>query len=208
MSIFDAEKTERMTTILSAMVNPVKILLFVGDNEKSKETRQFVLEFLNFSPKLSLEIYNQTEADNTFQASPLMILTDEHKSNKGVRFLGTPGGFEINSFLMAILDLSGQGEALSIGEKVVLDRIRKPLDIFAYVSLNCAKCPRSVMFIHRLAAQSNLINAYMIEADAFKAMADKDRIKGYPTIKIGNQLLIGDNALDMEKIIQAIKDSL
>ena len=56
MAMFDQETTAQLTGILSDMVDPVHIVFFRGNNEKSKETESFLKEFVGFSPKLHLEI--------------------------------------------------------------------------------------------------------------------------------------------------------
>ncbi|MGL4389225.1 MAG: hypothetical protein ACRCTJ_07530 [Brevinema sp.] len=211
MKMFDAETSKQMSRILEDIVNPVKILLFLGNNEKSKETEQFVKEFVEFSPKLSLETFSPNDVimkkdEWEIIDTPMIIVTNEHKTIKGVRFLGTPGGFEINSFLMSILEVSGKMEFLEVSDRVVVDRLRKPLEIFAYVSLNCAKCPKSVMNIHRLALENQYIRAYMIEAPAFRERTESCNIQAFPTIRIGEKLLIGDNCNEISGIVKLMRE--
>ncbi|MGL4561791.1 MAG: thioredoxin family protein [Brevinema sp.] len=211
MPMFDVETGNQMIRILEDMVNPVKILCCFGNNDKSKETHQFVTEFSQFSPKLSLEILSKNDMilkakEWDIKDMPMLVVTNEQKTLKGVRFLGTPGGFEINSFLMSILEVSGKIDSLAVADLLVVDRVRSFLKIYIFVSLNCAQCPKAVMNVHRLAIQNQHIHAYMVEAPAFPTITSQYNIQAFPTIQIGDQCIIGENTKEMSNIIKLIKE--
>lgn len=211
MTMFNIETKQQLSRILEDMINPVKIVCFFGKNDKSKETREFVTEFATFSNKISLDIYEDYDpafAKEVWDVTqnPTLVVANEKNPVSGVRFLGTPGGYEINSFLMSILEVSGKLEPLSVSDQVIIDRIRKPLEIYSFVSLSCPQCPKSVMNIHRIAIQNNNIRAYMVESPAFKELVEEHSVQAFPTIKIGNKSLIGDNTKEITNIVQLIKE--
>lgn len=209
MPMFNETTTQQLSKILEDMNNSVKIIFFKGDNEKSIESEEFVTEFTAFSKKLSLTIYDiKVDLDkvkewNAFE-TPAIFVTTEDESLKGVGFYGTPGGYEINSFLKSLLEVSGKVEALSNPHKTIIDAINSPTYIYAYISLTCPQCPQAVMNIHRLAIANPNIKSYMVEGPAFKEYSDKFNVKAFPTIIVGEneKELIGENAKDLDKLVQ------
>jgi alkyl hydroperoxide reductase subunit AhpF len=211
MPMFDEATTKQLSGILEDIVNPIKIVFFKGNNEKSTETETFVTEFADFSSKISLITYD-IEADkakatewNAFD-SPAIFVTTADESLKGVGFYGTPGGYEINSFLMSLLEVSGKVEELSADHKKIVDAITTPTYLYAYISLTCPQCPQAVMNIHRLAVENSNIKSYMVEGPAFKEYSEKFGVTAFPTIILGENVknLIGENAKDLNQLIQLL----
>lgn len=205
--MFDEETKKQLSGILEDLKNPVKIIFFKGDNEKSKETETFVKEFSTFSPHLSLVTYDITVDKEKAQewnvfASPAVFV-----GLKGVGFYGTPGGYEVNSFLKSLLEVSGQIEPLSADHKAIVDAVQSPVHLYAYVSLTCPQCPQAVMNIHRLAVLNPKIKSFMVEGPAFKEYADKYGITAFPTIVVGDNKhqLVGENAKDLDQLVQLLK---
>ena len=211
--IFDEATTKQLTGILADMDKPVKIILFKGDNDKSKETEEFVTEFSAFNPKMSLTIYDidkDTEKAKEWNAfaSPAIYVTTEDESQKGVGFYGTPGGYEISSFLMSVLEVSGKHmETISEAHKTIIDSVKEVLHIYTYISLTCPLCPQAVMNIHRLAITNPNIRAYMVEGPAFKEYAQKFNVQALPTIIFGesDKTLVGENARDFNQLVELLK---
>ena len=211
MPMFDEATTKQLSGILEGLVNPVKIIFFKGSSEKSTEAETFVTEFADFSSKISLITYDidgeKTKAEewNAF-ASPAIFVTTEDESLKGVGFYGTPGGYEINSFLMSLLEVSGKVEELSADHKKIVDAITTPVYLYAYISLTCPQCPQAVMNIHRLAVENPNIKSYMVEGPAFKEYSEKFGVTAFPTIILGEnvKILIGENAKDLNQLVQLL----
>lgn len=213
MPLFDEATTKQLTGILNDMVNPVKIILFKGLNEKSKETEEFVKEFSAFNSKISSIVYSfeddvkKAEVWNAF-ASPVIFITTEDESLKGVGFYGTPGGYEISSFLMSVLEVSGKHqEQLSKEHQEIIDSVTSPVYLYAYISLTCPQCPQAVMNIHKLALANRNIRGYMVEGPSFKEYTEKFHVKAFPTIVLGDneKILVGENTKDFNQVVQLLK---
>lgn len=211
MPVFDENTTKQLSGILTGMINPVHLVFFKGEGPKSIETENFLTEFTAFSGKLTLEtipfVENSPEAREWHTAAaPAVWVTTADKSLRGVGFYGTPGGFEINSFLMSILEVSGKKEALSPDFKKAVDAVSTETEIRVYVALTCSQCPTVVINAHRLAIENPKIRTVMIEGPAFKDECDKNGIKAFPHLVIGDKKaeVIGENGKDMAKIISAL----
>lgn len=211
MAMFDEATSKQLSTILEGMVNSIKIIFFTDGGEKSKETEEFLTEFKGFSSKITLETYNYNEHQekakewNAF-ATPALFVTTEDETLKGVGFYGTPGGYEINSFLMSLLEVSGKIDELSADHKQIVDNVKSPINLYAYISLTCPQCPQAVMNIHKLAVKNHNIKAYMVEGPAFKEYAEKFEVTAFPTIIVGDsdKRLIGENAKDFNQLVQLL----
>ncbi len=211
MPMFDEAQVKQLSGILERMINPVKIIFFKGNNDKSKETETFITEFAEFSSKISLITYDiESDKDKAKEwgafDTPAIFVSREDESLKGVGFYGTPGGYEMNSFMMSLLEVSGKIEALSVEHKKIIDAITRPTYLYAYISLTCPQCPQAVMNIHRLAIENANIKSYMIEGPAFKEYSEKYGVTAFPTIIIGENVkeLIGENAKDLNQLVQLL----
>lgn len=211
--MFDTDTQKQLSSILENMGSDVTIVLFKKPGDKSLETESFMKEFCAFSPKLDLKIYDiETDIENAKAwgalDAPLTFVTDSEMRKRGIGFYGTPGGYEINSFVTAILEMSGHGEALTSEQSMAVQAVSAPIVLYAYIALNCPQCPQAVMNIHKLAYANDNIKAYMVEGPAFKSYAEQFGVTAFPTIVVEGrpgQELIGENAKDLDKVIQLLK---
>jgi glutaredoxin-like protein len=122
---------------------------------------------------------------------PSFIMLDKDDNYLGVKFNGIPAGHEINSFLTAVLDMSG----LDYGfDKALVERIKKidkPVNIKVFITLSCPHCPGAVVNAHRLAMLNENIRSEMVEAQTFFEYSSKYNVSGVPKIVINetNELL-------------------
>jgi glutaredoxin-like protein len=118
-------------------------------------------------------------------------MLDKDDNYLGVKFNGIPAGHEINSFLTAVLDMSG----LDYGfDKALVERIKKidkPVNIKVFITLSCPHCPGAVVNAHRLAMLNENIKSEMVEAQTFFEYSSKYNVSGVPKIVINetNELL-------------------
>jgi glutaredoxin-like protein len=98
----------------------------------------------------------------------------------GVYFYGLPGGYEFPSLLEAIRAVSTSDSGLSPGLRRLLARLDRPLDVKVFVTQSCPYCPRMVQLAQRMAVESPLVTAEMIDAAEFPELADQYRVSGVP----------------------------
>lgn len=203
MALFDDNIRQQLTHILSSLKNDVQIVFFSQEIEceSCQDAHSFVEEISALNPKLKLTRYNLIKdsgkaAEYRIDKVPAVALLDKDGQDTNIRFFGIPGGYEINSFLGALLEVSGERQELP---KDLLDRIQKidkDIHIQVFVTLNCPHCPGAVITAHRLALENSRIRADMIEAGTFVPLSIKYSVSGVPkTIINGDHELLGDQPI-------------
>lgn len=201
--LFSQDVANQIKDIFKGMVNPITIKLYVdGDCDTCKETTQLLTETAELSDKITLDVIELSDAKNdlvTYQIerTPSFIFLDDKGNYRGVKFNGIPAGHEINSFISAIMEMSGVEFGFS--DKVLerIAKINKPVDIKVFVTLSCPHCPGAVQTAHRLAMLNQNIKGEMIEAQTFYDLSTKYNVSGVPKIVINDKLeLLGNQPVE------------
>jgi glutaredoxin-like protein len=191
MARFDENVKQQLKGILEQLGEEVQIIYFTQEIEcqTCRDGRQFVEEISELSDKLKLIKYNlvtDKEKSKLYNVDkvPAIALADKDGKDTGIRFYGVPGGYEINSFLSALIEVSGKGAEMppQIDERV--KKIKKDVHIQVFVSLGCPYCPDAVATAHRLALENENIIADMVEPSQFPHMAIKYNVSGVPKVII------------------------
>src|SRR5690606_30849655 len=69
----------------------------------------------------------------------------------GITFLGVPGGHEFTSLVLAILNADGKGK---LPDETILARIKRlkgPIEVRTFISLECENCPEVVQSLNIMA---------------------------------------------------------
>ncbi len=211
---FNDDIRKQITQILEQMVRPITIKLFIDEKgcQTCNETKQLLTEFKETNKKINLEILdknqNPKEAEKYgITLVPSFVMLNDLGEYKGVKFNGIPAGHEINSFISALIEMSGH--PLKVPQ-VALDRIakiNKPVNIKVFVTLSCPHCPGAVQNAHRLAMLNPNIKAEMIEANTFPSISQQYNVSGVPKIVINEKYeLLGNQPL--EAFLNEIEKSL
>ncbi|NLM77357.1 MAG: glutaredoxin [Ruminococcaceae bacterium] len=194
MSLFDSKIEEQLRSILGQMQKKVQLVFFSQEIEcqSCHDAHQFVKEIAALNDKLSMEVLNLVvDKDKAAQYQvdkvPAIVVLDEAGVDTGIKFYGIPGGYEINSFLGAILSVSGQKEALPDDLAKRISAISKPVHIQVFVTPSCPYCPAAVVTAHRLALENKNIRADMVESNAFVYLTVRYQVSGVPKIVINEK---------------------
>lgn len=200
MAIFNDEVRHKLTEILSGLKEEVNIAFFTQEYEcaSCRDAHAFVDEFAELSDKIKLETFefvkDQSEAEKYgVDKIPAMVLLDKDKKDYGVRFYGIPGGYEINSFLTALNEISGNRDELPEELRKRIQAIDKDVHIQVFVTATCPYCPGAVVTGHRLAMENPHIKADMVDATAYPELSIKYGVRGVPKIVINEDYdLVGN----------------
>lgn len=96
------------------------------EEEKSREMALFLKTAASLSNLLTLELYTPLEAEALEFDTEYLPATGLYKDGvySGVSFHGVPGGREINSFVLAIYNLSGPGQEIGRGLVKKIQKIK------------------------------------------------------------------------------------
>ena len=216
MALFDAKVQEQLKNILKNMKNEVKIIYFTQEIEcpLCRETRNFVEEIASLNDKLSVKVYDLVKDKDKARLYgadkiPGIVLLDKDGKDHGIKFYGLPGGYEINSFLGTLLEVSGHEEALPADILKRIKAVNKDVHIQVFVSLGCPHCPGAVTAAHRLALENPNIKADMVDTNNFVPLAQKYNITGVPKIVFNDKFeLVGAHPLNtFLDVIEKLKET-
>lgn len=206
MSVLNEEVRDQLRQILSTMQGEVKLLSFTEAGEELGENLMaFMSEISELSDKLSYESLEFSKSNPSpemtrygIERAPSFLVLNSDGEDKGMRFYGLPSGYEINSFLSAVIEQSGAEEELP---EELTDRIRaitKPVNIKVFVTMSCPHCPGAVQKAHKMAMLNPMITAEMIGADIFGDLSDKYNVSSVPQIVFNDsESFLGNQPLDV-----------
>ncbi len=171
---------------------PVRLVNFTQKLEcrHCEDTRRLTEEIASFSPKINAKVYNFTidkEKAQQYKIDKIPAIVVEAKKNYGIRFFGIPGGYEFNSLISSIIDISRGAADLSPESKDKIGKINKPLHIQVFVTLTCPYCPAAVQMAHKLALESEYITSDMVESAEFPHLTNKYGVMGVPKVIINEK---------------------
>ena len=176
-----------------SMVDPVRILMFTQEIECRfcSDTREIVQELAGVSDKISVEVYDfVSSADKVKQygIDKIPALAIIGKKDYGVRIYGIPYGYELQTLIEAVIGVSKGTTNLSDKTKAILVDVKSPVHIQVFVTLTCPHCPVAATIAHKLAVESDMIRADVIESSEFPALAQKYTVIGVPKIIINEKI--------------------
>jgi len=126
VALINEEIAAELRETFAALTNPVRLAVFSQAlaDPVSEEVRRLVEELAALDPRLSAESSNfvldkeRVESLGIERIPAIAVLGDE--KDYGVRFYGTPAGYEFGSLIDAILDVSAGASQLSEGTKTAL----------------------------------------------------------------------------------------
>lgn len=189
--------------IFAKMENDVTLVSIVDENlPKSVELRDFLLDVAELGDKIHLELYNKGEnpaMEEKIHADkfPVVSLLNANGEYSGVKYHGVPGGHELNSFILAIYNLAGPGQALDAGILDTIKSINKKANIKVMVSLACHYCPDVVVGAQRIAIENPNVEAEMVDISQFQDIKKEYKVMSVPAMIINDeQVVFGAKKID------------
>lgn len=205
MALLNEQLQGQLKEVFGSMKNEITLAVFTKEGEcySCEETVSFMKEIEALSDKISVETYDlekDSERADEYNVvmAPSIVLLDSEKKYRGVKFNGIPAGHEINSFIPGILEVSGAGEALPEELLSQVNALSKPVNIKVFVTLSCPHCAGAVQKAHKLALESDYIDAEMVEAQTFDELSNKFNVSSVPKIVINDQYeFVGNQPLEV-----------
>jgi glutaredoxin-like protein len=194
MSLLPADKQELLRNdFKNKLVDPVKIVMFTQEMEcrYCNETRRLAQEIGGLSDKITTEIYDFVkDADKAkeYGIDKIPALAIIGKKDYGVRYYGIPYGYELQTLIEAIVNVSKGTTDLSEKTKAVLKDVKAPVNIKVFVTLTCPHCPGAAAIAHKLAVECDNIKTDVIESSEFPDLAMKYNVIGVPKIVINDKV--------------------
>ncbi|WP_349421042.1 alkyl hydroperoxide reductase subunit F [Staphylococcus felis] len=175
--MLDQELKKQLSQFLDLMEGDVVFKVSAGSDEHSQKLNDLVNEVAEMSPRITVE---KAELKRTPSFS-----VNRPGEDTGITFAGVPLGHEFNSFVLALLQVSGRAPK---EEQSVIDQIKsinEPLNFETFVSLTCQKCPDVVQAINLMSVINPNITHTMIDGAVFKE--ESEDIMAVPSIFLNGE---------------------
>ncbi len=211
MALFDEKVKQQLKNIFNNLLNPINLVFFTQEFEcyPCSDVHAFVDEIASLSDKIKLSVYDfqkdKALADKFgVDKIPAIVINDKDNVYHGIKYYGLPGGYEINSFLQTMIEVSGRKEPIPEPLLSQIASISKNVRMQVYVTLTCPFCPTAVGIAHRLALENKNIQSDMVDSSLFPYLVQKYQVSSVPmTIINETHVLIG--AQPIESLLDIIK---
>ena len=194
MSLIPDDKKELLRNDLKEkMESPVKIVMFTQEIECRfcSDTRELVQELAKLNDKISVEVYDfvaDAVKAKEYGIDKIPALAIIGKKDYGVRIYGLPYGYELQTLIEAVVNVSKGKTDLSDKTKSILAEVKSPVHIQVFVTLTCPHCPAAAAVAHKLAIESDMVKADVIDSSEFPDLAMKYNVMGVPKIIINEKV--------------------
>ncbi len=208
----------QVNDIFTELSGTVEIVFFSKQEncEYCGEIEQLITEVAELNEKIETRILDiemdssEAEKFDVLEAPTLVILArdGEEVIDFGVRLLGAPAGHEFTSLIHDILMVSNQKTDLSDVTREFLGGLDKPLLLQVFVTPTCPYCPQAVLLAHKMAMESEWVQAEMVESTEFYDLANKYQVSGVPqtTINSGAGRVVG--AVPEQVLVEQIQQAM
>ncbi|MHC4779233.1 MAG: protein disulfide oxidoreductase [Planctomycetota bacterium] len=148
-----------------------------------KTTEDLLTELSALSDKITLEVHDfmtEGEAAKAEGVDKIPAIVIEGKKDYGVRYFGTPVGYEFSTLVEDIVDVSKGSTGLTEATKKRLAEVDEDIHLQVFVTPNCPYCPTVVRLAHQMAIECDRITADMVESSEFPHLVQKYNIFGVP----------------------------
>lgn len=164
--------------------NEVVLDFFRNGTEASRLTQQILEELVGLNERLSVRYHDfprDREAASRLGIDKApAIAVGRPESASGIRFYGTPAGYEFGSLVEDIIDVSRGEVGLAPDLLQELLEIDSAVHIQVFVTPACPHCPRAVRTAHKFALANEHITAEMVMAPDFNGLANKYGVTAVP----------------------------
>lgn len=193
MVLIQKKEREFLTKEFSAkLVNDVRLVVFTQETPCvfCRETVEVATELASISKKIKVEVYDFVRDHakaKELRVDKIPALAVIGNKDYGIRFYGIPSGYEFTSLVGAIIDVSRGMSDLSAKTKERLKMLDQSVHIQVFVTPTCPLCPSAVRLAHKLAIESDMVWADMVEATEFVPLAQKYGVMGVPKVIINDK---------------------
>lgn len=179
--MLDANLTQQLKTYLANLREPVELVASLGDDEKSRQTRELLEEIAALHDDVSASF------DGTDERKPSFVIRRASDAEKWVRFAGLPMGHEFTSLVLALLWAGGHPPKVDAD---VLEQVRGlegDFNFEMYFSLSCHNCPDVVQALTLMALENPRITATLIEGGTYQDEVDARDVMAVPATFLNGQ---------------------
>jgi glutaredoxin-like protein len=218
MAILDDQIKSQVREMFKDLKNDVKLIVFTQDSlisipglecETCKDNRLLMEEVSSLSEKISIEVFDfvkDKQKAEEFKVDKIPATVIQGEKDYGIRIYGLPAGYEFPTLLSAIRTVSSLSADLSDKSRELLKEITKPVHIQVFVTLTCPYCASAASLAHRLALQSDMIRADVINAQEFPQLGQRYNVFAVPKTVV-NETVHFEGALPEDKFVAKVLET-
>lgn len=192
--MLDQALKDQVKEYLKLLEGDVVFTLSLNQSENSEKIREFVEEVVGLSDRLSIE-------EKSLAFTPSFALSSGDR--QGIVFSGLPLGHEFESFVLALLQVSGRPPKIDPDQVRRIQSIDRELAFETVVSLTCHNCPEVVQALNILSVLNPKISHRMVDGSMFQDYVDKLGVMAVPAT-----FLNGESFHNGKISLKAILDKL
>lgn len=179
--MLDAALKEQLKTVFSPLENKIELV-----HSESSSDHDDLLAMLNGIAETNPHIAVRSSGRKT-NAPEFHI---EYKGkNTGIWFKAIPGGHEFTSLILAILNADGKGKLPEDMIQNRIKRLKKPIHIKTFMSLECENCPDVVQALNQIALIHGDFTHEIIDGGYHQDAIQALNIQGVPSLVVGEELI-------------------
>lgn len=211
MTILSEDVRNRLQRELEGLPGKVKLVVFTQEFEceHCRKNTALAREVASLSDRLDIEVYNfalDKEVAERYGVDKIPAIAVEGEKDYGIRFYGVPSGYEFASLLEAIKAVSAGESGLAPETKETLKGLKEPLHLQVIVTLTCPYCPMAVQLAHKMALESEMVRADMVESVEFPHLVQKYNVFAVPKTVVNEEVSFEGaqpEPLFLEQVIKA-----
>lgn len=172
--MLDANLTQQLKTYLANLREPVELVASLGDDEKSRQTRELLEEIAALHEDVSASF------DGTDDRKPSFVIRRASDAEKWVRFAGLPMGHEFTSLVLALLWAGGHPPKVDADLLEQVRGLEGDFNFEMYFSLSCHNCPDVVQALTLMALENPRVTATLIEGGTYQDEVDARDVMAVP----------------------------
>ncbi|MXO48310.1 alkyl hydroperoxide reductase subunit F [Erythrobacter vulgaris] len=172
--MLDANLTQQLKTYLANLREPVELVASLGDDEKSRQTRELLEEIAALHEDVSANF------DGTDDRKPSFVIRRASDAEKWVRFAGLPMGHEFTSLVLALLWAGGHPPKVDADLLEQVRGLEGDFNFEMYFSLSCHNCPDVVQALTLMALENPRVTATLIEGGTYQDEVDARDVMTVP----------------------------
>jgi len=155
------------------------------------DTKKLIEEIAALNDKITVQVYDfiaDSEIAEKYRINKIPSIAIIGAKDYGVRIYGIPYGYELSTLIESIVNVSKGETDLLVKTKSILKDVKTPVHIQVFVSLTCPHCPIAAAVAHKLAIESDLVRADVLDINEFPDLSQKYAVISVPKIIINEKI--------------------
>ncbi len=195
---------DQLKTVFSRLTHNVHLTLTQkgSDPTSTQELVAFLGEIASTSEKI---IFDPNLTSDLGSPLTFSVHCPEKSATPSILFRGIPGGHELSSLVIAILNVDHQGKLPDDGIQQRIKNLKGPIQLQTYVSLSCENCPEVVQALNQIAVIHPDFIHETIDGGIAQSEIDNLGIQGVPSV-IHQGKLLHSGKINFISLLQKLEE--